>query len=199
VLLHQTIIGQETIKQMRSSGEYPDIIIGCVGGGSNFAGIAFPFLADKFAKKNKTEFIAVEPTACPSLTKGKFTYDHGDTAGMTPLLKMYSLGKDFVPDAIHAGGLRYHGMAPLISFLYNGGLITARSYQQNEIFRSAVLFAKTEGIIPAPESAHAIKAVIDEAMKCSRENKKKVIVFNLSGHGLLDLSAYDEFLKGVIK
>jgi len=194
VLLHQTVVGLEAKKQMEKAGEYPDVIIGCVGGGSNFAGIAFPFMADKLKSKKKIRFIGVEPTSCPTLTKGTYEYDFGDTAQMTPLLKMYSLGSGFVPPPIHAGGLRYHGMAPLISFLYHEKLIEAVAYEQNQIFQAGVDFAKAEGIIPAPESSHAIKAAMDEALKAREEGKKKVILFNLSGHGLLDLNGYDKFL-----
>lgn len=200
VLLHQTVIGLEAKKQMDKAGEYPDIIIGCFGGGSNMAGISFPFLADKISgKKADLRVIAVEPKACPSFTEGDYKYDFGDSIGLTPLLMMYTLGHTFVPDPIHAGGLRYHGAAPLTSFLYKQGIIEAVAYAQKPVFEAAMLFAQAEGIIVAPESAHAIKAVIDEAEKCKQENKKKVILFNLSGHGLLDLGAYDEFLKGKIK
>jgi tryptophan synthase beta chain len=194
VLLHQTIVGLEAKKQMEKAGEYPDVVIGCVGGGSNFAGIAFPFLAENLKGKKKARFVGVEPASCPSLTKGKYEYDFGDTAQMTPLLKMHTLGSDFVPSPIHAGGLRYHGMAPLISFLYNEKLIEAVAYEQKEIFQAGVDFARAEGIIPAPESCHAIKATIDEALFAKREGKKKIILFNLSGHGLLDLQGYDKFL-----
>lgn len=195
VMLHQTIIGLEAKKQMEKAGEYPDVIIGCVGGGSNFAGIAFPFLVDKLSgKKTKTRYIGVEPTSCPSLTKGDYRYDFGDTGKMTPLLKMKTLGCDYVPSPIHAGGLRYHGMSPQISFLYEEKLIEALAYDQNPVFQAGVDFAKTEGIIPAPESSHAIKAAIDEALRAKREGKKKTILFNLSGHGLLDLNGYDKFL-----
>ncbi len=194
VLLHQTVIGLEAKKQMEKAEEYPDVVIGCVGGGSNFAGIAFPFIADKLKNKNKTRFMGVEPSSCPSLTKGKYEYDFGDTAQMTPLLKMHTLGSGFVPSPIHAGGLRYHGMAPQISFLYNEKLIEAVAYDQNSVFQAGVDFARTEGIIPAPESTHAIKAAIVEAITAKKEEKKKVILFNLSGHGLLDLNGYDKFL-----
>jgi tryptophan synthase beta chain len=193
VLLHQTIIGLEAKKQMEKAGEYPDVVIGCVGGGSNFAGIAFPFIVDKLKGEN-VRFIAVEPKSCPSLTKGEYKYDFGDTAQMTPLLKMYTLGSDFIPSPIHAGGLRYHGMAPLISFLYYEKLIEAVAYDQKTIFQAGIDFAKTEGIIPAPESCHAIKSAIDEAIKAKKEGRKKVILFNLSGHGLLDLNGYNKFL-----
>ena len=200
VLLHQTIIGQEAKVQMGKEGFYPDIVIGCCGGGSNLAGISFPFLADKISGRvPKLRTVAVEPTACPSLTRGEYRYDSGDTAGMTPLLKMYTVGSDFVPSAIHAGGLRYHGDSPLVSFLCHKKLIEAVAYGQKEVFESAQLFAQTEGIIPAPESAHAIKHVIVEALRAKEEGEKKVILFNLSGHGLLDLGAYEEFLKGKMK
>jgi len=182
---------------MEKAGEYPDVVIGCVGGGSNFAGIAFPFIVDKLKGKN-VRFIAVEPKSCPSLTKGEYKYDFGDTAQMTPLLKMYTLGSDFIPSPIHAGGLRYHGMAPLISFLYHEKLIEAVAYDQKTIFQAGIDFAKTEGIIPAPESCHAIKSAIDEAIKAKKEGKKKVILFNLSGHGLLDLNGYEKFLNNLL-
>jgi len=196
VLLHQTIVGQEAKKQMELAGEYPDIVIGCVGGGSNFAGFAIPFLIDKISGKKKSlEAIAVEATACPKMTKGKYRYDFGDTAKKTPLLKMETLGSDFIPAPIHAGGLRYHGNAPILSFLNQEKITEARSYNQIEIFQAATDFAKSEGIIAAPESAHAIKATIDEAVRCREEGKKKVIVFNLSGHGLLDLNGYNQFLQ----
>ena len=197
VLLHQTIIGEEAKLQMEKEGEYPDIVIGCCGGGSNLAGISFPFIADKVTgDRQHTRIIAVEPTACPSLTKGEYRYDSGDTAGMTPLMKMYTVGHDYVPAAIHAGGLRYHGDAPLICFLYYKKLIEAVAYEQKPVFEAAQIFAQLEGIIPAPESAHAIKHVIVEALKAKEEGKKKTILFNLSGHGLLDLGAYEEYLSG---
>jgi tryptophan synthase beta chain len=200
VLLHQTIIGQEAKKQMESFKEYPDTVIGCVGGGSNFAGLAIPFLIDKISGKNKkTRFIGVESTGCPKMTKGQYRYDFGDSAGKTPLLKMQTLGKDFIPAKIHAGGLRYHANAPILSFLNEQKIIEARAYNQQEIFKAAIIFAQTEGIIPAPESAHAIKAVIDEAIKCKKEKRKKVILFNLSGHGLLDLKGYEDFINGRMK
>ena len=195
VLLHQTVVGQEAKKQMEKAGEYPDVIIGCVGGGSNFAGIAYPFMVDKLSgKKAKTRYIGVEPTSCPSLTKGEYRYDFGDTAQMTPLLKMKTLGCDYIPSPIHAGGLRYHGMAPQISFLFEQKLIEAVAYDQNPVFQAGVDFARAEGIIPAPESSHAIKAAMDEAIIAKKEGKKKIILFNLSGHGLLDLNGYDKFL-----
>ena len=200
VLLHQTVIGQEAKKQMEYEGDYPDIVIGCCGGGANLGGIAFPFIADKLSgAKPKLRVVAVEPTTCASLTKGQYRYDSGDTAGMTPLLKMYTLGNDFVPSPIHAGGLRYHGDAPLICFLYHKKLIEAVAYNQIDVFRAAQLFAQTEGIISAPESAHAIKHVIMEALKAKEEGKNKTILFNLSGQGLLDIEAYASFLEGKLK
>jgi len=195
VLLHQTVIGLEAKKQMEKAGVYPDIVIGCVGGGSNFGGVAIPFIKDKLAGK-KVRAIAVEPTSCPSLTKGEYRYDLGDVAGMAPIVKMYTLGHEFMPPAIHAGGLRYHGMSPLISKLYNEKLIEAQAYNQVDIFEAGVLFAQTEGIIPAPESSHAIKSVIEEAKKAKIEGTKKVILFNLSGHGHFDMSAYDAYFAG---
>lgn len=200
VLLHQTIIGQEAIKQMQIAGDYPDIIIGCHGGGSNFAGLSFPFLQDKLnGKKPNLRAIAVEPKSCPTLTEGKFEYDFGDTVGMTPLLAMYTLGHDFMPSPIHAGGLRYHGASPIVSALLKEKIIEAKAYEQKEVFEAAVMFAKNQGIVPAPESSHAIKAAIDEALECKKTGQAKVILFNLSGHGLFDMSAYDDFLEGKIK
>lgn len=196
VCLHQTVIGQEAIRQMEMAGEYPDVVVGCAGGGSNFAGIAFPFARQNLVEGRKTRLLAVEPSSCPSLTKGEFRYDFGDTAMTTPLLKMYTMGNDFMPPALHAGGLRYHGMAPLVSHLMSLGMIEPRSYDQLEVFAAATLFAQTEGLIPAPESSHAIKAVIDEALEAKKEGKKRVIVFNLSGHGLLDLASYDSYRNG---
>ncbi|MDP2935362.1 MAG: TrpB-like pyridoxal phosphate-dependent enzyme, partial [Dehalococcoidia bacterium] len=199
VLLHQTVVGQEAKKQMEKAGDYPDIIIGCVGGGSNFAGFAFPFLQDKLAGKSKVRAIAVEPEACPTLTRGVYTYDFGDTGETTPLLKMYSLGHTFVPAGIHAGGLRYHGMAPLLSAVYKQGLMEAVAVHQRPTFQAAIEFARSEGIIPAPESAHAIRVAIDEALKCKESGEKKVIAFNLSGHGHFDLGAYDAYLNGKLE
>lgn len=195
VLLHQTIIGLEAKKQFELINDYPDIIIGCCGGGSNLGGISFPFLQDKINGK-ELRVIAVEPTSCPTLTKGEFRYDFGDTAGLTPLLMMYTLGHDFVPPGIHAGGLRYHADAPLVCQLYHDGLIEAVACGQTSVFASAITFAKSEGIIPAPESAHAIKVAIDEAIKCKEEGKTRTILFNLSGHGYLDLAAYADYLSG---
>lgn len=191
VLMHQSVIGQEAEKQLAEQGVFPDIVVGCVGGGSNFAGLAFPFVRHRLAGKD-LRFIAVEPEACPSITRGELRYDHGDTAGLTPLLYMHTLGMNFVPPPIHAGGLRYHGMAPLVSHLVSSGVIEARAYSQEKVFEAAKLFLKTEGILPAPESSHAIVAVIDEALKAKEEGREKVILFNLSGHGFLDISAFDK-------
>src|SRR5581483_4113561 len=196
VLMHQTVIGQEAIKQMEMAGEYPDVVIGCAGGGSNYAGIAFPFMREKLAGKRATRFVAVEPEACPSLTKGEYRYDFGDTAGMTPLVKMYTLGHTFIPEGIHAGGLRYHGMANLVCELYDQGLMEARAYAQNAVFEAAIQFARTEAIVPAPESAHAIRAAVDEALACKESGERKTILFNLSGHGYFDMTAYDQYLAG---
>jgi len=195
VLLHQTVIGLEAKKQMEKAGAYPDIVIGCVGGGSNFGGIVLPFIQDKLNGK-KLRAIAVEPKSCPSITKGEYRYDYGDVAKLTPLLKMYTLGNEFMPPAIHAGGLRYHGMAPIISKLCKEQYIEAQAYDQVEVFDAGVLFARTEGIIPAPESSHAIKSAIEEARKAKEEGTKKVILFNLSGHGHFDMSAYDAYFAG---
>jgi len=192
------VIGLEVQKQFKLIGDEPDIVIGCCGGGSNFAGLAFPLLVDKLSgKKPKRRFIGVEPKACASMCKGKYKYDFGDTGKQTPLMKMKTLGSDFVPSPIHAGGLRYHGIAPTLAFLHEEGLIEARSYDQLSIFKAAQMFAHTEGIIVAPESAHAVKAAIDEAKQC--KGKGKTIVFNLSGHGLLDLGGYEDFLGGKLK
>ncbi|MCX7798233.1 MAG: TrpB-like pyridoxal phosphate-dependent enzyme [Melioribacter sp.] len=200
VLLHQTIIGEEARLQLEMVDEYPDIVVGCVGGGSNFAGIAFPFLRDKLnGTKKNLEVIAVEPSSCPSLTKGKFDYDFGDEAGLTPLIKMYTLGHDFIPPKIHAGGLRYHGMAPTISLLYNIGAISAKAYSQLEVFKAAQIFAQCEGIVPAPESSHAVKEVIEQALKCKETGESKTILFNLSGHGFLDLGAYELYLDNLLE
>lgn len=196
VLLHQTIIGEESRVQFEMIDDYPDIVIGCIGGGSNFGGIAFPFLRDKLNGDHKDlKVIAVEPESCPTLTQGKFDYDFGDEACMTPLLKMYTLGHDFIPPSIHAGGLRYHGAAPTISHLHNLGFIEATSYNQTVVFDAAKVFAQTEGIVPAPESSHAIKEAIEQALKCKVEGTSKTILFNLSGHGFLDLGAYEMYLE----
>ncbi len=196
VLLHQTVVGQEAIRQMEMAGEGPDVVIGCAGGGSNFGGIAFPFLRDRLAGRSSTRFVAVEPASCPSLTKGEYRYDFGDTAGTTPLLKMHTLGSHFRPAPIHAGGLRYHGMAPLVSHLVELGFIDAVAYPQNPCFEAAMRFIRTEGIVPAPESSHAIKAAIDEALRAKEAGEKRVILFNLSGHGHFDMAAYDAYLAG---
>ncbi len=196
VCLHQTVIGQESLKQMDMAGEYPDVVIGCAGGGSNFAGIAFPFVEQNLKKGKKSRIIGVEPSSCPSMTKGEYRYDFGDTAGMTPLMKMYTLGNQFMPPSIHAGGLRYHGMAPTVSHLLDQKLIEAAAVPQEEVFEAALKFANSEGIIPAPESSHAIAQVITEAERAKKEGKKSVILFNLSGHGMLDLTAYDEYMNG---
>lgn len=196
VMLHQTVIGQEVIKQFEMIDTVPDYMIGCVGGGSNFAGFTFPMIGLKIKKKVDTEFIATEPVSVPSLTAGRYEYDFGDTAGMTPLFKMYTLGHDFMPSPIHAGGLRYHGMAPTVSLAAKLGLIKAVAIHQLDTFAAGVMFAQTEGIIPAPESTHAIAAVIDLAREAKKKNEKKIICFNLSGHGLLDMSGYSAFLGG---
>jgi tryptophan synthase beta chain len=198
VCLHQTVIGLECKKQLEKVGEYPDVVIGCVGGGSNFAGIAFPFLMDKFNGKN-IRALAVEPAACPTLTKGRFAYDYGDTAKMAPIAMMYTLGHDFVPEGIHAGGLRYHGCSPILSQLVHDGLVEAVAYHQKPVFDAAILFAKSEGIIPAPESSHAIRAAVDEALKAKEAGEEKVILFNLSGHGYFDMAAYDFYFSGQMK
>jgi tryptophan synthase beta chain len=199
VLLHQTIIGQEAKKQMEMAGEYPDVIVGCHGGGSNFAGLSFPFLEDKLnGTRAKLRVVAAEPSACPSLTAGTREYDFGDTAGTTPLMMMHTLGHNFVPAPVHAGGLRYHGSAPLVSHLLAAGMIEAEAYEQRDVFQSAVAFARCEGTIPAPESAHAIHSVVQHARKAREANQPTVILFNLSGHGIFDLTAYDSFLAGKI-
>ena len=199
VCLHQTVLGQEAIKQMELAGEEPDTIFACCGGGSNFAGLVFPFLRSKITAKSKTRIVAVEPSACPSLTKGELRYDFGDTAEMTPLLMMHTLGHRFMPPAIHAGGLRYHGMSPMVSHALKLGLIEAEAYHQTNVFEQATLFAQTEGIVPAPEAAHAIAAVANEAIKARDAGQKRVLLFNLSGHGLLDLSAYETFQSGKLQ
>jgi len=195
VMLHQTVIGLETEQQLRDLGEQPDVLIGCVGGGSNFAGLAFPFVPRKL-KGEAIRLVAVEPTACPTVTTGEYRYDYGDTTELTPLLKMYTLGHTFMPPGIHAGGLRYHGMAPLVSLGVKLGLIEAQSYEQRSVFEAAQLFAATEAKIPAPESAHAVKSAIVEAIRCRETNTPRCIVFNLSGHGLCDLGSYDKYLAG---
>jgi tryptophan synthase beta chain len=199
VLLHQTVIGQEAISQMQSAGEEPDIVIGCVGGGSNFGGLAIPFIRRVLANGAKTRFIAAEPAACPTLTRGAYAYDFGDTVGMTPLMPMYTLGHDFVPPPVHAGGLRYHGDSPLLCGLVKAGLVEPRAYKQNETFEAAVRFARAEGIIPAPEPAHAIRAVIEEADRAREAGETRVILLGLCGHGHFDLSAYDAYLAGKLE
>ncbi|HOE14762.1 MAG TPA: TrpB-like pyridoxal phosphate-dependent enzyme [Candidatus Saccharicenans sp.] len=191
VMIHQSIIGLEAQSQCREIGFEPDLIVGCVGGGSNFAGLSFPFVRRNLKEKAATRYLAVEPEVCPSLTAGELTYDFGDSVGLTPLLYMYTLGKDFIPPAIHAGGLRYHGMSPLVSHLVKQGLVEAKAYPQDRVFEAAELFLRTEGILPAPESAHAIAAVIDEALLAKKTGQPVNILFNLSGHGFLDISAYD--------
>jgi tryptophan synthase beta chain len=199
VCLHQTVIGQEAIAQLEMAGEYPDVVIGCVGGGSNFAGIAFPLLRKKLKEGLSTRFLGVEPAACPTMTKGTYAYDFGDTVGMTPLMPMYTLGHDFVPPPVHAGGLRYHGVAPILGALVKEGLVEAEAIPQTEAFEAAITFARAEGIIPAPEPTHAIRAVINEAEKAKQEGDKRVILFNLCGHGHLDLSAYQSYMSGELK
>ncbi len=198
VMLHQTVIGQEAKLQMQIAGEEPEVLIGCFGGGSNFGGLALPYVLDRFAGKGP-RLLAVEPAACPSLTKGRFTYDFGDTAKLTPLIKMYTLGHDFVPPGIHAGGLRYHGASPLLSHLVKTGHIEARAYPQLPVFDAALEFARTEGILPAPESAHAIRAAIDEAVESRAEGRPRVILFCLSGHGHFDMSSYESYLSGALQ
>ena len=199
VCLHQTVIGQEAKLQLEKAGEYPDVVFGCCGGGSNFAGLAFPFLYDKLTAGKKVRLVAVEPEACPTLTKGKFAYDFGDVAKLTPLLMMYTLGHEFMPPGIHAGGLRYHGDSPLVSQLYHDGLIEAVACSQTRVFEAAVQFAQAEGIVPAPESAHAVRAAIDEALAAKEAGEKRVILFGLSGHGHFDMSAYESYLSGSLQ
>jgi len=196
VLLHQTVVGQEAMKQMEMAGDDPDIIIGCTGGGSNFAGIVFPFLGAQLRGGKRRRIVAIEPDACPSLTKGKYAYDFGDTGHLTPLVRMHTLGSTFIPPAVHAGGLRYHGMAPLVSHIRQLGLIEARAYKQVEVFEAGVQFARAEGIVPAPEANHAVKGAIDEALKCKAEGKARTILFNLCGHGHFDMQAYSDYFAG---
>jgi tryptophan synthase beta chain len=196
VLLHQTVIGEEAMLQMNDAQAEPNIVIGCAGGGSNFAGLAFPYLREKIAGRSKARVIAVEPSACPTLTRGRYTYDFGDTAHLTPLVKMFTLGSSFIPPGFHAGGLRYHGMAPLVSHVKELGLIEARAYGQLECFAAGVHFARNEGIVPAPESNHAVKAAIDEALRCKAEGRSETILFNLSGHGHFDMQAYTDYFAG---
>ena len=199
VMLHQTVIGLEAEKQMEMAGEYPDVVIGCFGGGSNFSGISFPFMRHNIKGNAKTRFIAAEPASCPKLTRGVFQYDHGDEAGYTPLIPMFTLGHNFAPAHIHAGGLRYHGAGSIVSQLMKDGLMEAVDIPQLESFEAGVLFAQTEGILPAPESAHAIASAIREAKKAKEEGTKKTILFNLSGHGFVDMSAYDQYLAGDLR
>ena len=196
VLLHQTVIGIEAIEQMQQADAYPDVVIGCAGGGSNFAGLAFPFIGAKLRDKLKTRIVAVEPAACPSLTRGRYAFDFGDTGHLTPLVKMHTLGSTFIPPGFHAGGLRYHGMAPMVSHCKELGLIEARAYHQNPCFEAGVLFTRTEGIVPAPESNHAVRAAIDEAVKAREEGTSPTILFNLSGHGHFDMQAYTDYFAG---
>ncbi len=199
VLMHQTVIGLEALEQMEMAGEYPDVVIACAGGGSNFGGFAYPFLHRNLTARKQTKVIAVEPASCPSLTKGKYTFDYGDTAAMAPIVKMYTLGHTFMPPGIHAGGLRYHGMAPSVSALVASGHIEARAVMQLATFEAAVQFSRAEGIIPAPESAHAIRVAIDEALACKRDGKRRVIAFNLSGHGHFDMGAYEAYHQGKLE
>jgi len=196
VLLHQTIIGQEAMLQMEMAGDDPDVIVGCTGGGSNFSGIAFPFLGQQLRGGKRRRIVAVEPAACPSLTRGRYAYDFGDTAHLTPLTKMHTLGSTFTPPGFHAGGLRYHGMAPLVSHLKQLKLLEAVAYDQVTCFDAGVLFARSEGIVPAPEANHAVKGAIVEAMRCKKEGRKEVILFNLCGHGHFDMSAYSSYFAG---
>jgi tryptophan synthase beta chain len=196
VLLHQTVNGQEAITQFEMAGDDPDVIIGCTGGGSNFAGLAFPFLGLQLRGGRRRRFIAVEPSACPSLTRGKYAYDFGDTAHLTPLVKMHTLGSTFIPPGFHAGGLRYHGMAPMVSHIYDLGLIEARAYHQKACFDAGVQFARCEGIVPAPEATHAVRAAVDEALRCKQMGKAETILFNLSGHGHFDMGAYINYFEG---
>ena len=199
VLLHQTVVGQEALAQMDMAGDYPDVVIACTGGGSNFAGLAFPFLGAQLRGGKKVRFVAVEPAACPSLTRGTYAYDFGDTAGLTPLTKMHTLGSTFIPPGFHAGGLRYHGMSPLVSHIKQLGLIEAVAYEQIACFEAGVTFARAEGIVPAPESNHAVKGAIVEALKCKAEGKSRTILFNLSGHGHFDMQAYLDYFGGKLK
>src|SRR4051794_37246158 len=199
VCLHQTVIGQEAIAQLEMAGEYPDVVVGCVGGGSNFAGLAYPFLRANLREAKTTRFVAAEPAACPTLTRGAYRYDFGDTVGMTPLMPMYTLGHDFVPPPVHAGGLRYHGDAPSLCALVKQGLVDARAYKQNETFEAAVRFAQAEGIIPAPEAAHAFRVVFDEAEAAKEAGEERVILVNLSGHGHFDMAAYDAYHSGKLE
>jgi tryptophan synthase beta chain len=199
VLLHQSVVGEEALLQFARADDYPDVVIGCAGGGSNMAGLSFPFIGEALRKGLKTRFVAVEPMACPSLTKGVYAYDFGDTVGMTPLIKMHTLGHDFMPPGIHAGGLRYHGMSALVSQLHDEGIIEAQAYHQNAAFSAAITFARSEGIVPAPESSHAIRSAIDEALQAKEAGEERVILFNLSGHGYFDMSSYDSYFAGQLQ
>ncbi len=199
VMLHQSIIGQEALLQMALADDYPDIVIGCAGGGSNMAGLLFPFIRERLTNGRQTRFLAVEPMACPSMTKGVYAFDFGDTVQLTPLVKMYTLGHNFIPAGIHAGGLRYHGMAPLVSLLHSLGIVEAVAYHQNPVFEAALTFARAEGLIPAPESAHAIRAAIDQALEAREAGQERVILFNLSGHGFFDMSAYAAYMSGELE
>ncbi len=199
VLLHQTVIGQEAMAQMEMADDYPDVIVGCTGGGSNFAGIVFPYLGAQLRGGRKVGIVAIEPAACPSLTRGRYAYDFGDTGHLTPLTKMHTLGSTFTPPGFHAGGLRYHGMAPLVSHLKELGLIDARAYHQSQVFAAGVLFARAEGIVPAPEANHAVKGAIDEAIRCREEGRSQAILFNLCGHGHFDMQAYIDYFSGKLQ
>jgi len=199
VLLHQTVVGQEAMAQLEMAGDYPDVIVGCTGGGSNFAGIVFPFLGAQLRGGQKVRIVAIEPAACPSLTRGKYAYDFGDTGHLTPLVKMHTLGSTFIPPGFHAGGLRYHGMAPMVSHIMQLGLIEAKAYHQTTVFDAGVLLARAEGILPAPEANHAVKGAIDEAIRCREEGKSETILFNLCGHGHFDMQAYMDYFAGSLK
>ena len=199
VLLHQTVVGQEAMAQLEMAGDYPDVIVACTGGGSNFAGIVFPFLGAQLRGGQKVRIVAIEPAACPSLTRGKYAYDFGDTGHLTPLVKMHTLGSTFIPPGFHAGGLRYHGMAPMVSHIMELGLIEAKAYQQTKVFDAGVQFARAEGILPAPEANHAVKGAIDEAIRCREEGKSETILFNLCGHGHFDMQAYMDYFAGSLK
>ena len=199
VLMHQTVIGLEALEQLALAGEYPDVVIGCAGGGSNFAGFTYPFLHRNLTQGRRTRIVAVEPASCPSMTKGQYTFDYGDTAAMAPIVKMYTLGHTFMPPGIHAGGLRYHGMAPSVSALVAGGHIEARAVKQLATFEAAVQFSRAEGILPAPEAAHAVRVAIDEALACKREGTRRIIAFNLSGHGHFDMAAYEAYHRGELE
>ncbi|NQU69955.1 MAG: TrpB-like pyridoxal phosphate-dependent enzyme, partial [Rhodospirillales bacterium] len=196
VLMHQTVVGMEAIKQLEMAGDYPDVIVGCTGGGSNFAGIAFPFIGNKLRGGQDLRVVAVEPAACPTLTRGQYAYDYGDTGHLTPLVKMHTLGSTFIPPGFHAGGLRYHGMGPLVSHVQELGLIESKAYHQTECFAAGVQFARCEGIVPAPEANHAVKGAIDEALRCKAEGKSETILFNLCGHGHFDMQAYTDYFAG---